>query len=159
MGAAPTTAATGGASAASATSAAAPTNAAEAARRDVRLSDVLRGNTLRAALNADPAFYMTRLHATLPAGVDPSDDIAPQVLNPQFSAAATALDAALQDPVGVREVATAFNIRIPPGQLPSAAALLAAIAAEPVDAGAAGAASAAGAAGAGASASADAAPQ
>jgi hypothetical protein len=155
MGAAPT-AATGGASAASAT-AAAPTSAAEAARRDVRLSDVLRGNTLRAALNADPAFYMTRLHATLPAGVDPSDDIAPQVLNPQFSAAASALDAALQDPVGVREVATAFNIRIPPGQLPSAAALLAAIAAEPVDAGAAGA----GAAGAGASAgaSADAAPQ
>jgi len=99
----------------------------------VRITDVMRAPGMRAALLADSAFYMTRLHDTLPSGVDASDDIVDQVINPQVGAAASALDAALQDPVGYNEIATAFGIRLLPGAAPTVAALLEAIAAEPLE--------------------------
>lgn len=77
---------------------------------EINLQDVIGSSLLLDALKEDPAFYMTRLHEHLPPGTEPDADIIDEVKNPQVSAAAGLLQAALQDPSGFREITAAFKV-------------------------------------------------
>lgn len=77
---------------------------------DVDLQDLLASQEVLAALNEDPAFYMTQLHEFLPPDTDPSSNIVDHVRNPQVSATAALLQAALSQADGYREIVTAFGL-------------------------------------------------
>jgi hypothetical protein len=77
---------------------------------DVSLQDCLSSSALLTAIKEDPAFYMTRLHEHLPPGTPGDSDIVSEIKNPQVSATASMLEAALRDPSGFRELTSAFNL-------------------------------------------------
>lgn len=77
----------------------------------VNLQEVLGSGAVLEALKEDPAFFMARLHQHLPEGTEPDADIVEQIRNPQVSAAAALLQAALEDQAGFREVAAAFHLQ------------------------------------------------
>lgn len=76
----------------------------------VSLQDCLASTSMLNALKEDPAFYMARLHEFLPTGTAPDSDVVGEVKNPQVSATAAMIQAALQDPSGSKELATAFQL-------------------------------------------------
>lgn len=78
--------------------------------QEIQLQDIISSSLLLDALREDPAFYMTRLHEHLPQGTAPDADIVDEIKNPQVSASARLLQAALQDPAGFREVSAAFKV-------------------------------------------------
>ena len=92
--------------------------AAVPATQEIDLQKLLASPEMLAALREDPAFYMNCVHESLPEGSDSSSDVAEQVRNPQASAGAALLQAALQTPEGFRELCTAFGISQRPGRTP-----------------------------------------
>ncbi|RNE97337.1 putative 26S proteasome complex ubiquitin receptor [Trypanosoma rangeli] len=78
--------------------------------QDVDLVDIIGSKKLLDALHEDPAFFMFKLHQFLPEGTDPTVDVVEQVRNPQVSAAAASLGSALRNPLGFREICTAFGV-------------------------------------------------
>ena len=82
---------------------------------EVDIQDVVTSPEVLAAINEDPAYYMTQLHQYLPDGVDPSDDIVEQLRNPQVSGTAGLLQAAVSQADGFREIVNAFNLGEPNG--------------------------------------------
>lgn len=84
----------------------------------IDLQAVINAPEVLQALQADPAFFMARLHEHCPPGTDASGDIVEQVRNPQVSAAAGLLQAALSEPDGFREIATAFGVQPRAAQTP-----------------------------------------
>lgn len=85
-------------------------DAAAAAGPEISLQDIVGSSLLLDALREDPAYYMSKLHEHLPPGTEPDADIVDEIKNPQVSAAAAMLQAALQDPSGFKEVTSAFKI-------------------------------------------------
>ncbi len=77
---------------------------------NVNLQDVLASNVLLSAIKEDPAFYMTRLHEHLPPNTQPDSDVVDEIKNPQVSATAAMMQAALHDQSGSRELASAFQL-------------------------------------------------
>jgi 26S proteasome regulatory subunit N13 len=86
------------------------TPASPADHSTLDLQRLLLSPQLLEAVRRDPAFYMSRLHDHLPSGTDPSDDIARHIRNPQITAAAAMLQAALSEPEGFRELTNAFSV-------------------------------------------------
>ena len=80
----------------------------------VSLQALLGSDALLAALNEDRAFYTARLEEHLPPTQEGNTrDIVDEVRNPQVSATAAMLQAALEDPSGFHEVTTAFGVAGP----------------------------------------------
>ena len=87
---------------------------------DVSLQQMLGSNETLAALREDPQFYMSRVAEHLPPGH--SSDIVAEVRNPQASAAAATLQAAVSEsPNTLAEVLTAFGLPKTPAAAASAA--------------------------------------
>ena len=86
------------------------------------LQALLGSNEMRAALQEDPAYYLSRLEPHLPAppptdseDAVPQRDLLDEVRNPQASASAAVLQSALSDsPAAFREVCTAFGLNTAP---------------------------------------------